>query len=345
MGKVATEATLQNGIDLLGVIASNTTDVFGGPGEIKSICAKGLAPYVFKIGDIIYIPWTDKSEETPVTYNVPTVVTHFGDAVDENGVTHKNAMYLMWMYATPKAVQFDHPEAIAATESTFDEHFHYYTKPGDDYVEQTVTYGEAIPSGTTYYKHVRSGMAGRLRYGSDDWEESAYRQWLNSGADKNAWWVATHESDVAPNELATLPGFLSGFTEDWLSIFQPVKVQTAKNTVSDGGVTAVTYDRFFLPSLEQMYGSPQASGIEGEYWEYWKNVTGLATPTNGSSSNTNKARMIPTIANPTGAAVYCRLRSAFRSGTNGVWSVFTAGSLYYRLADYGYRSQPACVIY
>lgn len=316
------------------------------PEQIQTIAASGHADEYFQIGDIIYIDWTDNTPATPVTYHVPHVVTHFGDVEDENGVTHSNAMWLMWMYATPQTIQFDSPEAIIADEETFQDGYYYYTKNADNsFTEQTVTVGDPIPSGTTYYKHVRTGMAGRLRYGSNDWSQSAYRQWLNSAGGKGEWWTAQHDSDVAPDQATTVPGFLTGYSSDWLAIFKPIKVQTALNTVCDGGVTVATYDKFFLPSLEQMYGSPQASGVEGEYWEYWKNELGLDAPTNGSSSNTNDARKIPSITAPSGAAVAVRLRSAFRSYTYSVWYVDTAGYLSGYGAGSAYRAQPACVIY
>lgn len=316
------------------------------PQQIQMIAASGHADEYFSIGDIIYMHWVDKSPATPVEYDVPVVVTHFGDVYDENDVLHKNAMWLMWMYATPQATPFDAPETIVATEATFQEGYYYYIKNGSDWVEQQVTYGDPIPTGTTYYHHVRSGMAGRIRYGSNDYTESAFRQWLNSDGGKGEWWTPQHDSDVAPSTATSLPGFLTGFDQDWLDVFKPIKIQTAMNTVCDGGVTKTTYDKFFLPSLEQMYGSPQASGVEGDYWEYWKEVTGLNSPSNGSSSNTNEARKIPAISAPTGAAVYCRLRSAYRSGTSYAWLVNSAGYL----NGYGYaysssRAQPACVIY
>ena len=315
------------------------------PIQLQSIVRMGKTREIFQPGDIIYIPWTDHSLAEPVTYQVPHVVTHIGTVEDKAGNVHNDALWLMWMYATPHGVQFDHPEAIEATEETFQEGYYYYIKNGSDFVEQTVTVGDPIPVGTTYYHHVRSGMAGRLRYGSNDWEESAYRQWLNSDKNKGEWWTAQHDSDVAPNEATTLPGFLTGYADEWKSAFKPIKVQTAKNTVCDGGVTAVTYDKFFLPSLEQMWGSPQADGVEGEYWKYWKNETKYATRTNGSASNTVEARRIRSIDAPSGSAVTCRLRSAYRSNTSTVWLVDTAGYLGNYYAPSSYRAQPACVIF
>ena len=314
------------------------------PAQIQEIARDGTAEDYFAPGDIIMIPWTDNTPATPVTYQYPFVVTHIGDVIDDQDAVHHNAIYLMAMYATPQTIQFDHPEAIIATEETFQADTYYYIKNGDDWVEQTVEVGAAIPSGTTYYKHCRTGMAGRIRYGSNNYKESAYRQWLNSSGGKGEWWTAQHDSDVAPDQANTVPGFLTGFTAEWLAIFKPVQVKCYRNTSCDGGGWDTMYDKFFLPSVEEMYGSPQLSG-EGVYWEYWKDELGLNSPTNGSSSNTNDARKIPSVSSPTGSAVNVRLRSANRFGTYYVWLVNAAGYLSNGSAYGASRAQPACVIY
>lgn len=316
--------------------------------QLRKIIDAGQVHMFFDIGDVIYIPWTDGTPATAVTYQFPFVVTHFGTVYDENNVAHEDAMYIEAMYATPQEIAFDAPEAIVATEETFTEGFYYYTKPGDNYEQATVTYGDTIPDGTTYYHHTLSGAGNTLRYGYNRWSKSAYRQWLNSNAAKGtSWWEAQHTCDVEPQKTTTVPGFLNGFTADWLANFKPIKVQTACNTVTDGGVTDTTYDIFFLPSVEQMYGAPQSgvSGIEGEYWEYWKEETGLNSPSNGSSSDTNDARKIPSVASPTGSAVAVRLRSATRGTSGPTWYVSSAGFLSTSTASTAYRAQPACAIY
>lgn len=344
--KVATEDTLQKLLGQVTVITKSMIRHFDSYADIQDIVDAGLAREFFDIGDVINIKYIDDTPEEPVEYSVPLVVAHIGDVVGDDGNTYKDALWLMWMYATPQTVAFDAAEAIVETESTFQEGFFYYTKNDDgSFAEQTVTAGDAIPTGTTYYKHVRTGMTGRLRYGSNDYTESAYRQWLNSGAEKGKWWNAQHESDVAPAQAATMSGFMKGFEPEFLAIVNPVEVKVACNTVCDSGETKKVYDKFFLPSVEQMYGSPQAKGAEGDYFEYWKNETGLPSPSNGSSSNTNDAREIPSIANPDGAAVRVRLRSAYRSSTSNAWHVNSAGYLYGNSAYNAYRAQPVCVIY
>jgi len=307
--------------------------------------------YYMEIGDVIFIPWTDNGGNTPVEYQYPFVVVYIGDAYDENDVKHENALWLMAMYGTPREIIFDAAESTPvdlSEEPNALEGWYYWGVDGSTYTELHLNAGDPIP--TTYASVAKCGInnVSVLRYGYNRWRDSAYRQWLNSDAGKNeGWWTEQHMGDCPPAAAQlNLPGWLNGFTEDWRAIFKPVKVETACNTVTDGGVTDTTYDTFFLPSIEQMYGAPQAPGVEGEYWPYWKEETGLDAPTNGSGSNTNDARKIPSIANPTGSAVNCRLRSARRGNSTDVWYVATAGYLYgYGGASSSYRALPACVIY
>ena len=69
--------------------------------QIRQIVQLGLAQQYFKIGDQIIVPWSDGSH----TYDMPFDVVDFGPCVDEDGVTHNNAMWLQSHYALP-GVQF-----------------------------------------------------------------------------------------------------------------------------------------------------------------------------------------------------------------------------------------------
>lgn len=321
------------------------------PKQLQAIVAAGKAKGNFNIGDVIYIPWTNYTPETPVMYQFPFVVAHIGDVYDQNDVLHKDALWLMAMYAEPEEMVFDAPEDTVVDltqEPNALADWYYWGLTGTSYTELQLETGAAIP--TTYDSVHKCAINNLniLRYGYNRWKDSAYRQWLNSMAAKNAnWWTSQHTGDVAPADTYTnKPGWLYGFEDRWLNIIKPVKVQTATNTVTDGGVTDVTYDRFFLPSLEQMYGVPEADGVEGDYWEYWKEETGLNEPSNGSFSDKNDARKIPSVANyPRGSAVNCRARSAYRGSANYAWFVYTGGYLHYNNAYAANRSLPACVIY
>ena len=321
------------------------------PAALQRLAASGQAGKFLEVGNVIYIPWTNYTPSTPVQIQFPFVVVNIADCYDENGVKHENAVWLQALYAEPEEIPFDVAEDTTVdltTEPNALEGWYYWGKTGDNYTKITVDVGDALP--TTYDSVHKCGIndLNVLRYGYNRWKDSAYRQWLNSDAAKNAnWWTAQHTGDIAPTTTYTnKPGWLYGFSKEWLKIIKPVKVQTSCNTVTDGGVTDITYDKFFLPSLEEVYGNPQIADVEGPFWPYWKEETGLESPSNGSSSDTNDARKIPQVQQaPNGSAVYCRLRSAYRGHSYYVWAVSSAGYLSNYGAAYAYRAFPACVIY
>ena len=80
------------------------------------------------------------------------------------------------------------------------------------------------------------------------------------------------------DQADTVPGFLAGFSDDFKAALTRVKVVTYGNTVTDDGSAVVTYDKIFLPSLQEIYCSPQVSGEGTGYWPYWKERTGAKTP-------------------------------------------------------------------
>ena len=114
-------------------------------------------------------------------------------------------------------------------------------------------------------------------YGDNRWYKSVYRQYLNSDLPAKQWWQPQDEWDMKPDQADTVPGFLAGFSDDFKAALTRVKVVTYGNTVTDDGSAVVTYDKIFLPSLQEIYCAPQASG-EGTYWPYWKERTGAKTP-------------------------------------------------------------------
>ena len=196
--------------------------------------------------------------------------------------------------------------------------------------------------GTVKTNEVNSGMnsAGRVAYGSNDYLNSAQRQWLNSEAAAEHWWEPKDGYQMAPSNLNTINGFLHGLPSDFKAAIKPVKIQVAANTVDMGGVTQVMYDKVFLPSLQQLYIVPQTSDVEGEYWEYWKRVTGATAPQ--ARERTYPRRITYGLDNKQPQIV--RLRSANRGYTTSAWYVLTSGYVYYSHARYAYRAAPACWI-
>ena len=184
----------------------------------------------------------------------------------------------------------------------------------------------------------------RAAYGYNRWSQSAIRQQMNSDAAAGSWFTPQNPYDRRPDQLASLRGMKAGFDEGFLNILKPVKVTTALNTVTDDqiGASEDTFDMFFLASLEQEYIQPQASGVEGQYWEYWKRRLGLTNP---QPTGQPFPAHIRYAYNAKTSAQHCRLRSANRGSASNPWYVYTSGAAANGYnATYAYRAVPACVI-
>lgn len=194
-------------------------------------------------------------------------------------------------------------------------------------------------------KYGTSGLNNMQRsgYGYNRWSQSAIRQWMNSDAAAGSWFTPQNPYDRKPDQLATLRGMKAGFEEGFLNILKPVKVTTALNTVTDDqiGASEDTFDMFFLASLEQEYIQPQASGVEGQYWEYWKRRLGLTNPQPTGQAFPAHIRYA---YNAKTSAQHCRLRSAYRGDAYLTWRVYASGTAGSNVAAGAVRAVPACVI-
>lgn len=175
-------------------------------------------------------------------------------------------------------------------------------------------------------------------YGDSRWHKSAYRQYLNSDAAAGGWWTPQDEWDMKPDQADTVPGFLAGFSDDFKAALTRVKVVTYGNTVTDDGSAVVTYDKIFLPSLQEIYCSPQVSG-EGTYWPYWKERTGAKTPQ--ALWQTYPLRITRDLAQRT-VGRNVRLRSAYRGNGTNAFCVYSSGVVRSWYAINALRCAPAC---
>lgn len=398
--KVATEATLREGVDLLHVLVRG--QVFDNWGQIQELVKRGLAQQYFKIGDQLEINW----QKGETIHKLPFDVVSFDPVLKSGSSDPVPGLWLQSHYAMD-GVQFGASraayycqEALAAGTYIFEitttwskavagkyqftttqeipaggqivigRNNDFYTWAASDTNPSawkvhtfstvgsttaletnlevtTVSEGTALFTLSTAAKYNANGE-GNLHscgYGYNRWALSSMRKWLNSDAAAGQWWVASDNADRPAQQLATLDGFMKGFESDFLSVLGKVKVTTALNTTSDSeiGASEVTYDTFFLPSLEQEYIVPQAAGVEGAYWPYWKERLGLNSPQAQGSGGAN-VNHIRYAYDARTSAQACRLRSAGRGGAGSVWYVPTSGSANANGATYAFRGCPACVI-
>lgn len=122
-----------------------------------------------------------------------------------------------------------------------------------------------------------------------------------------------------------IEGYLldGGMPVEMLKVLKKIKVTTLANTVNDGGVTDITYDRVFLASMSQM--NVNMSKEEGTVHEYWKRRTGSAKAIEPWKTYPNMIRY--SAANHTSPQrVFSR--SAYRGYACYVMFVHTSGGVY-----------------
>ena len=176
-------------------------------------------------------------------------------------------------------------------------------------------------------------------YGDSRWYKSAYRQYLNSDAAAGGSRAPQDEWDMKPDQADTVPGFLAGFSDDFKAALTRVKVVTYGNTVTDDGSAVVTYDQIFLPSLQEIYCSPQVSGEGTAYWPYWKERTGAKTPQDPFKPY--PLRITRDLEQRT-VSRNVRLRSVHRDLGVYTFDVDSSGNVSIWRVNGAYRCAPAC---
>lgn len=188
-----------------------------------------------------------------------------------------------------------------------------------------ITSGSGGTSLGTMQYATRNGNLNSMQeagYGWNRWKYSAARQWLNSTQPKGKWWAKQDDWDIAPAQLAQKDGFLCGMPAEMLAVLKTVKVTTLANTVNDGGVTDITYDKVFLASMSQM--NVNMSKEEGAVHEYWQRRTKSKTPIEPWKQYPFMIRY--SAANHT-SPQYVFSRSAFRGNASYVMSVDAVGGV------------------
>lgn len=355
MGKVGTEATLKDIWGALGegkvylkTIAQQAKWTPENIVAMKNVSDAGLARKYFNIGDQVIVDYTDTSGNV---YEMPWDVVHIGDATLADGSVKKDAVYLQSHYATVESVQFDKQETEVATEETAIEGLYYYGYDGTNYTLLSLAAGDTIPYADytkVYHNEIKDTSFNILKYGYNRETHSAYRQWLNSDAAKGGWWKAQHVGDCAPDQAGSINGFLAGLPKEFVDSMSVVQITQALNTVSepDKTLTKESYGaKVFLPHLEQMYVNPQAAGVEGEAWDYYKQLAAGAGLTGKFGWHPNTYSVLISYAlNSKSSAQYVRLASAYRGYSYYAWSVSSSGGVGGSGAYYAHRCRPACVI-
>lgn len=268
-------------------------------------------------------------------------------------------------------VQFDKQEALYYAEAELAAGAYTFKSGTTDY---TFTLGSAIPAGgqavlswtgdplapsqiKTYPTKlsniaietvaVTAGATGttltpinnldRTKYGSNNYKDSAIKQWMNSAAASFVFAAQTNYDRPPTDEPFTGAGFLNLLDADLVAVLGNVNKVTAKNTITDGGGSEASSEKIFLLSRSEVYAGLENSINEGAPYLYYSVLAGAAT----SGALAGRIKYL------SGSARYWWLRSPLSGNSYLPRFIDTTGELNigsYYFAYYAFGCAPACCI-
>ena len=205
----------------------------------------------------------------------------------------------------------------------------------------TLTEGsEGTSLGTTNGSSPNVNHMHRAIFGSNNYAQSAARQWLNSAAAAGSVWAPTNVFDRPASWATNYNGFMHGLPADFLAVVQPAVLACRTNSLFeveslDGTAFAINQlyslkaDKFFLLSRPEIFGDwDSASYKDGTQLEYYNGLTATERIKRDAA----------------GTARGAWLRSPLPSYASGARVVSSDGALNGSSACGGYGVAPACII-
>ena len=268
-------------------------------GMVQDIVRAGMAGKFFSIGDQL----TCQRSNVNLVWDV-IGIDH--DTPADPQFTHSLTLQLHDCF--PTAMQFDAPEAFYYAENGLEAGTYHFTMGSTDYqftLESAIAAGSQlilgftsdVPSAITVASTrggtvsegsiaVTVGSGGtpldtdylndinRVIYGSNNYKESAIRQWLNSDAAAGSVWSPQNNFDRPSSWSGNTAGFMNGMDADFLAAIGKTHIVVARNTATDGGGSDEMDDYFFLLSRSEVYGGVEVSGVnEGAAYPYYSDYS------------------------------------------------------------------------
>lgn len=156
-----------------------------------------------------------------------------------------------------------------------------YTNETDPNSGSIITESVAITSGNGGTNLGTLGVelnhAERVSHGSNNYRESAIRQFLNSSEIAGKVWNPMTKYDRPPNNVSTTAGFLKGLDETFLSVVGKVVVPCCSNNKYESPDSTITMgtkytveDRFYLASQMEIFGETTSTiGDDSKLFPYY----------------------------------------------------------------------------
>ena len=205
----------------------------------------------------------------------------------------------------------------------------------------TLTEGsEGTSLGTTNGSSPNVNHMHRAIFGSNNYAQSAVRQWLNSAAVAGSVWTPTNVFDRPASWATSYNGFMHGLPADFLAVVQPAVLACRTNSLFeveslDGAAFAINQlyslkvDKFFLLSRPEIFGDwDSASYKDGTQLEYYNGLTATERIKRDAA----------------GTARNAWLRSPYPSNAGHARIVHSSGGVGNGNAYNSYGVAPACII-
>ena len=238
-------------------------------------------------------------------------------------------LYFPWGYNTQASATKISTYASASATSAIESNVSVSTTEIAGATNLGTIANSTIQSVTVGGVSVKINNVERARYGSNNWKESAIRQWCNSNAKKGSVWTPQNIFDRAPSWASTLDGFMHGLDPHLVSAIGKVKKTTLLNSVTDGGGNVQTEETCWLMSMGEMGVS--GFSAEGSQYDYYKKLLGGTIAdwsTHSELIKTNKA----------GNPQYWWLRSPHTGYSDTARLVRTGGSVNINIACNGHQA-------
>ena len=203
----------------------------------------------------------------------------------------------------------------------------------------TVTESVAIISGSggTYLGTFGEGLhhSHRVSYGSNNYKESAMRQFLNSSAAAGSVWTPQTKFDRPPSWLTSLAGYKNGLDQDFLAVVGKVVLPCSANNTYEAPDSSITKgtkytlnDEFYLASAMEIFNTNLDVADDSKVFPFYE-----------GAGNTDRIKYRD------GAAANWCLRTPISWNASHVRLVDSDdGAMYNHVAAYSFGLAPACTI-
>ena len=166
--------------------------------------------------------------------------------------------------------------------------------------------------------------SGRVSNGSNNYAQSAIRQFLNSNAGAGSVWSPTHIFDIAPSWADNKAGFLKDMDSAFLNVVANANVICRTNNIfetgsyeADGNTYTLT-DKFFILSRSELIGTT-SDGTQVEYYNRINNPSETQGQINNPSNFIKR--------DSEGASVAYATRSSVLNSATSIYYIKSDGTI------------------